>query len=88
MPRFADDNEIAVLPYPLQLPRGDEWSRQIETTLAHDAGQIVRELPHLAGNLIHDTHTAVLVRERGVRRICTRDMDFHRFSILEVIDPA
>jgi toxin-antitoxin system PIN domain toxin len=50
------------------------------------AGQALRELPHLAGNILHDAHTAVLMREHGIRRICTRDADFHRF--LEVIDPV
>ncbi len=51
------------------------------------AGQVIAELPDLAGNLLHDAHTAVLMREHGIRRICTRDMDFHRFPFLEVIDP-
>jgi hypothetical protein len=50
--------------------------------------EVVREFPDLAGNLLHDTHTAVLMREHGIRRICTRDMDFHRFSFLEVVDPS
>ena len=27
------------------------------------------------------------VREHGIRRICTRDADFHRFSFLEVVNP-
>ena len=49
--------------------------------------QIIAELPHLAGNLIHDAHTAALMREHGIRRICTRDADFHRFPFLEVVDP-
>ncbi len=51
------------------------------------AEQVLRELPHLAGNLLHDAHTAVLMREHGIRRICTRDTDFHRFPFLEVVDP-
>ena len=51
------------------------------------AGQVIAEIPHLAGNIIHDTHTAILMREHGIRRICTRDTDFHRFPFLEVIDP-
>jgi predicted nucleic acid-binding protein len=51
------------------------------------AALVLAEFPSLAGNLMHDTHTAVLMREHGVRRICTRDMDFHRFSFLEVVDP-
>ena len=51
------------------------------------AEQVIGELPDLAGNLLHDTHTAILMREHGIRQICTRDMDFHRFPFLEVIDP-
>ena len=51
------------------------------------AGEVLSELPHLAGNLIHDAHTAILMREHGIARICTRDTDFNRFPFLEVIDP-
>lgn len=51
------------------------------------AGAVVAELPHLAGNILHDAHTAILMREHGIRQICTRDTDFHRFPFLEVIDP-
>lgn len=54
---------------------------------AEVAEAVLSELPHLAGNLIHDTHTAILMREHGVSRICTRDADFSRFPFLEVIDP-
>src|SRR5680860_1096259 len=43
--------------------------------------------PALAGNIVHDAHTAVLMREHGVRRVATRDTDFHRFPFLEVVDP-
>ena len=48
---------------------------------------VVREVPVIAGNLWHNTETAVLMREHGVRRICTRDTDFHRFPFLEPVDP-
>lgn len=48
---------------------------------------VVAEVPGLSGNIVHDTHTAVLMREHGIRRICTRDTDFHRFPFLEPIDP-
>jgi uncharacterized protein len=51
------------------------------------AGQVMAELGWLSGNLIHDAHTAILMREHGIRRICTRDTDFHRFPFLEVVDP-
>lgn len=48
---------------------------------------VVAEVPGLAGNIVHDMQTAVLMREHGIRRICTRDTDFHRFPFLEPIDP-
>jgi predicted nucleic acid-binding protein len=44
-------------------------------------------MPHLAGNIFHDAHTAILMREHGIRRICTRDVGFRQFSYLEVVDP-
>ena len=49
---------------------------------------MIAELPWLAGNLLHDAHTAILMREHGIRRICTRDTDFHRFAFLEVVDSS
>jgi predicted nucleic acid-binding protein len=49
--------------------------------------QLIAEMPHLAGNVVHDAHTAALLREHGIRQICTRDADFHRFAFLEVVDP-
>ena len=52
------------------------------------AAKVIEEIPHLAGNIMHDAHTAVLMREHGIRRIYTRDTDFHRFSFLEPVDPA
>ena len=51
------------------------------------AAQVLAEVPAARGNLVHDLHTAVLMREHGLRRIYTRDADFHRFPFLEVIDP-
>ena len=51
------------------------------------AEALAGEIPELAGNLIYDFHTAVLMREHGVRTIYTRDTDFHRFPFLEPIDP-
>lgn len=54
---------------------------------AQVAAQVFREIPHLGGNLMHDAHTAILMREHGVRRVFTRDTDFHRFPFLEPNDP-
>ena len=61
----------------------------LRATDRHQAilAQTMSELPDVRGNLIHDLHTAVLMREHGVTRICTRDTDFHRFPFLDVVDP-
>ncbi len=47
----------------------------------------LEELPDLRGSLMHDAQIAILMREHGIRRIYTRDTDFHRFPFLEPIDP-
>ena len=49
--------------------------------------EVIHDIPHLNGNLWHDAHTAVLMREHGISRIYTRDTDFHRFTFLDPIDP-
>jgi predicted nucleic acid-binding protein len=51
------------------------------------AAEVFAQVPDLAGNIIHDAHTAILLREHGVGRVCTRDSDLHRFPFLEVVDP-
>jgi hypothetical protein len=51
------------------------------------AAQVFAEVGHIEGNLVHDAHTAILMREHGIRRIITRDTDFHRFPFLEPVDP-
>ncbi|MBN1944531.1 MAG: PIN domain-containing protein [Bradymonadales bacterium] len=51
------------------------------------AREVMSEVPDLRGNLVHDAHTAIVMLEHGIRRIYTRDTDFHRFGFLEVIDP-
>ena len=48
---------------------------------------VVAEVPLLSGNLVHDAHIATLMREHGIRSIVTRDVAFHRFPFLEVVDP-
>ena len=52
------------------------------------AAEVIAEYPHLTGNLFHDAHTAILMREHGIRIICTRDTDFSRFKFLQVVDPV
>ncbi|HKQ61595.1 MAG TPA: TA system VapC family ribonuclease toxin [Candidatus Polarisedimenticolaceae bacterium] len=51
------------------------------------AAQVIADVPHLSGSLVHDAHTAVLMREHGIRTIYTRDTGFHRFPFVEPIDP-
>lgn len=43
--------------------------------------------PRLRGNLVHDMHTAVLMREHGISEIRTADADFHQFRFLTVVNP-
>ena len=78
----------------------DSW-RFIETLLASPGFELLHpterhpkvlrqtlsELPDVRGSLVRNLHTAVLMREHGVSRICTRDTDFHRFPFLTVVDP-
>jgi uncharacterized protein len=52
------------------------------------ASDVIAELPQVSGNMFHDAHTAILMREHGVKRIVTRDTDFHRFPFLESFDPV
>lgn len=58
-------------------------SRHIEA-----AADIIKKSSFLRGNLLSDAQTAILMREHGIKRIYTRDTDFHRFRFLEPIDPT
>lgn len=52
------------------------------------ASEVIKSMPFLSGNLLHDAQTAILMQEHGIKRIYTRDTDFHRFPFLEPIDPV
>lgn len=52
------------------------------------AAEVFSEIPDLSGNLMFDAHTAILMREHGIRTIYTRDTDFNRFPFLDVVDPV
>lgn len=52
------------------------------------AGEVMDEVPDLAGRFVHDAHIAILMREHGIRRIYTRDTGFRRFPFLEPVDPV
>lgn len=51
------------------------------------AREVLSSRPPVAGNLVFDAHTAILMREHGITRIYTRDTAFHAFPFLAVIDP-
>ena len=48
---------------------------------------VFKSTSFIYGNIVFDTHTAIIMKEHGIKRIYTRDNDFHKFSFLEVIDP-
>lgn len=49
--------------------------------------ELVRRHPRLAGNPVHDLHTAALMLEHGVTTLFTADTDFHQFPFLKVANP-
>lgn len=51
------------------------------------AAEVFNSAPDLAGNIVFDARTAILMREHGIRRIYTRDRNFERFDFIEVINP-
>jgi hypothetical protein len=51
------------------------------------ADEVFAEMPVIRGNLFFDAHTAILMREHGIKTIYTHDADFNRFPFVDVIDP-
>jgi len=45
-----------------------------------------KEVP-TRGNLVPDAHLAALLRQHGVKTVCTHDADFRKFRFLDVLDP-
>jgi toxin-antitoxin system PIN domain toxin len=88
----------AVFPRPLTLPLAWEYvvsilsagscSVLVETD-RHAAvlSELAVSHPRLAGNPLHDLHTAALMKEHGVSEIRTADTDFHQFDFLRVVNP-
>jgi hypothetical protein len=85
-------------PEPLDLARAADWIGRLLSapgvgllvpTERHGAvlAEVAAEYPRLRGNVVHDLHTAVLMREHGVAEIRTADTDFHQFGFLKVVNP-
>lgn len=43
---------------------------------------------NLRGNLLHDVHIVILMREHDIKKVYTADTDFHRFPYIEVVNPV
>ena len=69
---------------------GSDVVSVLSQTPRHDRvlRETVREFGAPAGNIFHDLHTAVLMREHGVSEIMTADADFRKFGFLTVTDPV
>ena len=51
------------------------------------AAEFLSQYPLIEGNLLFDAHTAILMREHGIKTIYTRDTDFNKYSDVTVVDP-
>jgi predicted nucleic acid-binding protein len=51
------------------------------------AAEVLAEHEDLAGNMWHDATTVVFFNDTATTEIYTRDNDFHRFALIEPIDP-
>ena len=47
--------------------------------------QCQKQTHRLCGNLLHDLHIAVIMREHGVEEIVTRDLDFKAFPWVRIL---
>jgi uncharacterized protein len=64
------------------------FSVLVETPRHHDVlVELARTHPKVSGNLVHDFHTVVLMKEHGVSEIQTADTDFYQFKFLRVTNP-
>lgn len=52
----------------------------------HAAAEVLGGVPGISGNLVFNAHSAILVRENGVRSIYTRDTDLKHFPSPDTID--
>lgn len=53
---------------------------------AFDYAETMAKLP-VRGNLVPDAQLATILREHGVKRLYSTDVDFRKFTFLEVLDP-
>jgi toxin-antitoxin system PIN domain toxin len=86
----------AVFPRPLRLDQAWSWlevllgapgcTLLVETERLQAVGrEVVEAHPRLAENVIHDLHSAILLKEHGIEEIRTADTNFHQFKFLRVV---
>ncbi|AKJ64187.1 type II toxin-antitoxin system VapC family toxin [Kiritimatiella glycovorans] len=51
---------------------------------AETLAECAEKTPRLGGNILHDFHTAVLMREHGITEIVTFDQDFRAFPWITI----
>jgi uncharacterized protein len=87
-----------VFPNPLDLTTARNWMASVLGNVSCGVlsetdrhAEVLEELtgshPRVSGNLVHDFHTAVLMKEHGIEEIRTADTDFHQFPFLRVVNP-
>ena len=58
----------------------------VAETMVHEetVDRCIMEAPRMHGNLLHDFHLAILMRELGITQIFTEDRDYLMFPWIEV----
>ena len=66
--------------------RADSWSNLLDDlelySVLNEGSNIISR-----GNFVPDAHIAAILRQHGVHRIYTADIDFRKFAFLEVVNP-
>ena len=71
-----------------RLFEASSFSLLVETNRHGDVlAALMAEYPRITGNILHDLHTAALMKEHGVTEIRSADADFHQFRFLRVVNP-
>ena len=81
--------------YPLALSQAKsfvaEWVSSADCTVIAESSyhlqalaESLAEVARLSGNILHDLHTAVFMREHGIRKIITLNQDFRAFPWIDI----
>ena len=87
-----------IFPTPLTVKQAhgfvEDWVSAADCAIIAESGyhrqalvDCLSEAPRLSGNILHDFHIAVLMREHGITEIFTFDQDFHTFPWIAIRPP-